>query len=483
MGYQYQGPSYQPGQNGNRNQPPQKGDVGYWVMVALFLVLGAWPVSLIMLLVKLGSDKTIDNTYDRMTGRARSAQQSAARARAAADEAARAARAAAAEASAQAGAGAAAAAAARAAAAAEATAAAQRRAAQKSAAQHRAKNTVLHQPKKGGRVLMVIGAILALVGLLATLEPLSQIISWGVYGYLMEDLLSGLGFLLCGSCMYGAGRKMKKRDRRYQQYLGAIQDQRIVLIKTLASIAGVSQRRVYKDLDEMLSDGLLPKGAFVDRTRQCLVLDAAAMAYETEATASLDLNDTKKAQEAPAPEAAVTPANEYALILTQIRQVNDDIDDEAMSAKIDNIEAITRAIFKIVEEKPERKQEIRNFFNYYLPTTQKLLNFYAQLEAQPVQSETILDSRKNIEGIMDNLVKGFEAQLDSLFKADALDISTDISVLENMLTQDGLRTSNAEEAIAAAAKAQAAGAGAAKGRAPAGPSAQATATMRLELPK
>ncbi|MBQ2995232.1 MAG: hypothetical protein IJD56_07010, partial [Peptococcaceae bacterium] len=45
---------------------------------------------------------------------------------------------------------------------------------------------------------------------------------------------------------------------------------------------------------------------------------------------------------------------------------------------------------------------------------------------------------QKVESIMDNIVTSFEKQLDSLFGAEALDISTDITVLEGMLAREGL---------------------------------------------
>ena len=167
------------------------------------------------------------------------------------------------------------------------------------------------------------------------------------------------------------------------------------------------------------------------------------------------------------------------MAIAEMKRLNDSIEDASISAKIDRLEAIAGRIFRLIENEPAKKAKAATFLNYYLPTTQKLLDFYAQLEAQPVQSQTIRDSRKNIEGIMDNLVRGFENQLDSLFRADALDISSDISVLENMLAQDGLNALPGEDAIAAAAR------GTAIRRPappvpPTGSAATAVATMPLE---
>ena len=52
--------------------------------------------------------------------------------------------------------------------------------------------------------------------------------------------------------------------------------------------------------------------------------------------------------------------------------------------------------------------------------------------------ENISESKHRIEQTMDTLVKAFETQLDKLFASDALDVSTDIDVMENMLRADGL---------------------------------------------
>mgnify|MGYP005943723049 CR=1 FL=1 len=63
---------------------------------------------------------------------------------------------------------------------------------------------------------------------------------------------------------------------------------------------------------------------------------------------------------------------------------------------------------------------------------------YAQLEDQEVAGENITAAMERIEGMMDKVVEGFEKQLDQLFQGDALDITSDVEVLERMLSKDGL---------------------------------------------
>ncbi len=132
-------------------------------------------------------------------------------------------------------------------------------------------------------------------------------------------------------------------------------------------------------------------------------------------------------------------SEQFAGWILSIREVNDRIDDKVISDKIDRIEMLTRRIFEMVRTRPEKEGQIRKFMNYYLPTTLKLLDSYAMLEAQGIEGENISAAKQKIEGIMDTLIEGFEKQLDLLFSAQAMDINSDIQVLESMMAADGLK--------------------------------------------
>ena len=109
-----------------------------------------------------------------------------------------------------------------------------------------------------------------------------------------------------------------------------------------------------------------------------------------------------------------------------------------MSRKIDRIGEITGKILDYQRKNPAKAPELRQFLNYYLPTTLKILRAYAQMEAQGVEGENISAAKRRIEDMMDKVVEGFEKQLDQLFATDVMDITTDVEVLERMLDKDGL---------------------------------------------
>ena len=126
------------------------------------------------------------------------------------------------------------------------------------------------------------------------------------------------------------------------------------------------------------------------------------------------------------------------LAISEMKRLNTSIKDEKISADIDRLEDLSAKIFAQVKSDPSKLPQIRKFMDYYLPTSLKLLQTYAELESQGVEGENITESKRRIEQTMDTLVKAFENQLDRLFASDALDVSTDIDVMQNMLRADGL---------------------------------------------
>ena len=126
------------------------------------------------------------------------------------------------------------------------------------------------------------------------------------------------------------------------------------------------------------------------------------------------------------------------LAIREMKRLNDSIKDETISRQIDRLEEVSGKIFDCVKADPKKLPQIRKFMNYYLPTTLKLLNAYDRMSSQGVEGQNISGTMERVESMMSNIVTAFERQLDSLFGDQALDISTDITVLENMMAREGL---------------------------------------------
>ena len=124
--------------------------------------------------------------------------------------------------------------------------------------------------------------------------------------------------------------------------------------------------------------------------------------------------------------------------VSEMRRLNDSIKDEKISAQITHLESTTGKIIDAVVEKPAKLPQIRKFMNYYLPTTLKLLNAYDRMDATGVSGANIDGTKVKIEDMLDTVCVAFTRQLDALYGEEALDISADITVMEQMLAQEGL---------------------------------------------
>ncbi len=236
------------------------------------------------------------------------------------------------------------------------------------------------------------------------------------------SLVSALSSLLGAGASLIARISMRRRAQRAASYLTVIGGKDYISLRELSSTCGVKLKTLTRDLELMIEKGLFGESAYIDRGNGLLILKPGAA--------------PEKAAE---PEVPVDDENRYKAILREIRQVNEDIPDEEISRKIDVMEDCTAKIFKAVQEKPEKLPQIKSFMSYYLPTALKLLHSYAEFDRAGAGGESVESAKADIERILDMLVDGFRKQLDKLYETEAMDISTDIDVLENMLRRDGLK--------------------------------------------
>ena len=131
--------------------------------------------------------------------------------------------------------------------------------------------------------------------------------------------------------------------------------------------------------------------------------------------------------------------------LEKLRDYCERIENETIKKKIKAISEVSKSIFEYIHDKPERTNEIRKLTSYYLPTAIKILDAYDRMEEQSVKGPNIACTLESIEKSLEKLEKAFETLLDNLYSAEKIDIETDIEVLESMLAQEGISTSESYE--------------------------------------
>ena len=209
------------------------------------------------------------------------------------------------------------------------------------------------------------------------------------------------------------------------------------MIGDIAGIAGDIAGRLKREFTAAAAEAPRPQADQQKPAQPQAARQTARPAPEKPAESAASKTPAPEVQPAATPQPTPAP-NPMDDTLKQLKALNDEILDQAVSDKIDRIAALTRDIYSFVALNPEREIEVHKFMNYYLPTTMKLLKSYSLLERQSYQGENIVASRHDIEEILGTLVHAFEKQLDQLFAADAVDISSDITVLETMIAKDGL---------------------------------------------
>ena len=280
---------------------------------------------------------------------------------------------------------------------------------------------------KSGKGLITLGLIMmGVCGVAAGMNLADNIYLLGTEPlWVLEEVLPSFVLTGMGAGLFTCGQVRKNQYKRFHRYLTLIGDQKTVSITALAEAFPAKRSKVCAALEDMIDAGVFGERAYLDYGRDLLVLDGSGVKAQ----------DKPREEKKTAPATAVGEEND---LLRQIREVNEDIENPELSRKIYRIEEITQRILEFQKEHPDKAGELRKFLNYYLPTTLKILNAYAQLENQGVEGENITATKQRIEGMMDMVVEGFERQLDKLFAGDMMDIAADITVMEQMMQGDGL---------------------------------------------
>jgi len=280
--------------------------------------------------------------------------------------------------------------------------------------------------KPAGTLLRLLGIIFLAVGGIVGLDFLAD--AAGGYYADPEDFFASLGFLFSGGLMFFRGQYLGRISRRAQRYILAIGNVDVMPLSEIAKRVNRTPAKAAKELQKLIDKGYMGEDAYIDYERGYFLRFGATLEDEPEPEAPHE--------EPPQPTAEEVEKG-YSGVLRSIRRANDRIADPELSRKIDRIEQVTGLIFREVEEHPEKRERIRTFFDYYLPTTQKLLDAYAEFEETGVEGENLRQAKERIEQTMDMIVEGFERQLDQLYSSDAMDVVTDIKVMEAMLNRDG----------------------------------------------
>lgn len=258
----------------------------------------------------------------------------------------------------------------------------------------------------------------------------------------MFVLLGSLILIAIFSVCLAKGISMWNRYRDFKKYVAVLDGREFCTIEELSVKTGQPVKKIRKKLKSMIQKGMFRNG-FIDEQETCLIVtDGAYQMYRQaqEAKKQREMEEELRRQQEEVPKSEIdemiAKGDHYIRI---IREANDAIPGEVISQKLDRLEMIVRKIFESVKKHPEQLDEMDKFMEYYLPTTEKLVNAYKEFDALPVKGENVTKSMTEIENTMDTITHAFEQLLDDLFMDTAFDISSDISVLHTMFAREGYK--------------------------------------------
>ena len=254
--------------------------------------------------------------------------------------------------------------------------------------------------------------------------------------------------------MINVGCKQKLRLKRAEKYVELSGQNQYVNVEELALHTNRTPRFVLKDIRRMLELGFFPQG-HLDSKGSCLMLnDRIYREYITLEKQRKVLEKEQKAQARRAVEEKPQPAkqpqesaggSELDEMITQgqdcirrLRNMNDNIPGEEISAKLFRLENLLKEIFEGLKEHPEQLPQMQKFMNYYLPTTLMLVGAYEQFDDLSAQGDEIREAKAEIEKTLDTINCAFEELLNRMFRDTAFDVTTDAQVLQTMLAKEGL---------------------------------------------
>lgn len=324
----------------------------------------------------------------------------------------------------------------------------------------------------GGIGTGVMGAGLLVELLMLMVVPVSEmIVPFGI----VSALLAGSVWMIERGCV------KRQRVKRAERYAALCGNKTYIDIEELAMHTGKSTRFVLKDVKKMLKLGIFPEG-HLDREEKCLILDDVTYrqyltlekekkALELEEKVSRmqkkqaageitgqagkadvcqknadsekiygkSVEETKPETDNPELNALIAEGQES---MKKLRKLNELIEGEEVSRKLDRLDDLLGEIFDRVKEHPEQMPQLRKFMEYYLPTTIKLVEAYEEFDNVSTPGNDILTAKAEIEKTLDTINEAFVQLLNKLFQASAFDATADAQVLQTMLAKEGL-TKNA----------------------------------------
>lgn len=291
--------------------------------------------------------------------------------------------------------------------------------------------------KAAGIVLAVFGGTgVGAFGFVTALFLLSILISPGT-AVAAAAVFFALAALGSGGLLW-TGCRIQARLKRAERYVQLMWGEHYVELKELSARTGQDIDRLRKDVRKMLKAEVFPRGHMDEEERMFVLDDETWEQYLAARSGWRASQEAAGSDPEPAEQTAEAQMEqEGRAYVDRLRELNAQITGEVISNKLYWLDGLLGRIFAVLKEHPEKCPQMQKFMDYYLPTTLKLVESYADFDRAKVGGSQVQSARAEIEKTMDTINEAFEKLLEDLYQEAALEASADARVLKTILAQDG----------------------------------------------
>lgn len=287
-----------------------------------------------------------------------------------------------------------------------------------------------------------LGILFQIMGIMGLVTMPQMALEGAGLIHLLTKLIIHGGLLVIGFLQVREGKQALSRMDRYFRYMKVLEGQPYASIEELATTVAKKAKVVIRDLEYMIDEKWFLEAHLDTKSNYFMLTDQAYQQFnDAQKGKKLREEEEQKRKERendPVAKELDRLLEEGEGYIREIRILNDGIYGEAVSNQLYAIEEVVESIFEQVKRKPEKMADLRKFMQYYLPMTIKVVRSYRDFENENIPSAQLEESKKEIEETLDKVYDAFIRLREKLFTEDVLDVSTDLDVLETMMSQEGL---------------------------------------------
>jgi len=284
-------------------------------------------------------------------------------------------------------------------------------------------------------IISIVSAYYLFIGA-STILLSSELVSLGVFFVAVACIMLAINIPLIYKLIKEI--QFKTRFDIYEEFLGY---KSLEYVVELAENSKFSETLVINDLQRAIKNKLIPQGHF---SRENCVFMVSNEAYERymEKPAAYDryfqkvIEERRRVRSRPERIAQIMESGNH--YIEKINGYSTLVKEKHISQKIRNIEKIVAMIFYELDANPEQAHSLGVFLNYYLPTTERLLDSYVSLEEKQLRKKIAKQTKNEIETAINTITIAFEGILAKMYEEQEMEIGSDIETLELSMKQEGL---------------------------------------------